>query len=232
MPRSASDVWLLLLAIFASCLLWLQAHRAANESQGFDIPISFQEIPETLVMTSRNADVVNIQVLGTRADLRELSRTPLEYAIDVSGARPGPALYEVETTRIDGQLPRRAQITSRSPSAIEVTFERRGRKSVEIRPDVVGEPAEGFVVTQVAVEPPRVWLVGARSSVLRLSEVVTETVDLEGLDETLEREVRLSLGAGHVWMEESQPVTIRIQVEPLVPPEGRGREGGAQEQVS
>ena len=103
-----------------------------------------------------------------------------------------------------------------------MTFERRGRKSVQIRPDVVGEPAEGFVVTDVSIEPPQVWLVGARSAVLRLSEVVTETIDVSGVEESVEREAGLSLGPGKLWVEDNPQVTVRVQVEPLVPPEEEG----------
>jgi YbbR domain-containing protein len=121
------------------------------------------------------------------------------------------------SSRLD--LPRGAKIVSRSPSQIKLRFERRGRKSVRVRPDIEGDPAVGFVVTGVEVEPPRVWLVGARSTVLRLSEVVTETVDVTGLAESTEREVKLSLGGSHVWMEDNQPVKLRIAVE-AVPEKG------------
>jgi hypothetical protein len=77
------------------------------------------------------------------------------------------------------------------------------------------------------VDPPRVWLAGARGDVLRLSEVVTETIEVGGLVETTEREVRLSLGGGHVWMEESRPVTVRIEIKAVPedePDEQVGRE--------
>ena len=93
----------------------------------------------------------------------------------------------MDPTLVLEQLPRGAQITSRSPASIEVNYERRGRKSVQIRPVLEGEPAEGFLLSEVGVDPPRVWLVGARSSVLRLSEVVTETIDVTGIEESVER---------------------------------------------
>jgi YbbR domain-containing protein len=99
---------------------------------------------------------------------------------------------------------------------------------VRVRPDLEGEPAQGFLVAGVEVEPDRVWLVGARSEVLRLSEVVTETVDVSGLSESEEREVRLSLGGGHVWMEDNSPVTLRIAIEPVPETEGAaGSQAGA-----
>jgi hypothetical protein len=51
-----------------------------------------------------------------------------------------------------------------------------------------------------------------------LSEVVTETIDVSGLDKPTEREVKLSLGAGRVWKEESGPVKVKLQIDPAPPP--------------
>ena len=45
--------------------------------------------------------------------------------------------------------------------------------------------------------------------------MTTETVELTGLAEPLEKQVRLSLGGGHVWLEEDQPVTIRVQIDSI-----------------
>ena len=104
---------------------------------------------------------------------------------------------------------------SRSPATLEVEFERRGRRAVRIRADIEGEPAPGFLMGEVGVDPPRVWLTGARSEVMRLTEVVTETIELAGAQASIDRQVRLSLGGGHVWMEENRPVRVRIPIEPV-----------------
>ena len=45
--------------------------------------------------------------------------------------------------------------------------------------------------------------------------MLTETVDVAGASEPIEREVRLSLGAGHIWVDEDKPVMLRIQVDPV-----------------
>ena len=131
----------------------------------------------------------------------------------MAGSKSGVTVHEVDDSRIE--LPRGARIVSRSPASIEIQFEKRGRKAVRVRPDLEGEPAAGFVVTNVSVEPARVWLTGARSAVLRLSEVVTETMAVAGLTESVEREARLSLGSEHVWMEKKVPVKVRIEIAPL-----------------
>jgi YbbR domain-containing protein len=212
MARRGPSLRLLALSIFLAMVLWSMAHGTASTELSFDIPVVFDDIPDKIVITDTSTDTVNIRVLGTRAALRSIKVSKLDYRVDVSGGKPGPAVYEVDvSSRLD--LPRGAKIVSRSPSQIKLHFEWRGRKSVRVRADIEGDPAEGFVVVGVEVEPPRVWLVGARSTVLRLSEVVTETVDVTGLAESTEREVKLSLGGSHVWMEDNQSVKLRIAVE-------------------
>lgn len=227
--RRASNVWLALLALVIATFLWFLAHGASEIERGYDIPVVFNDVPDRLVITDQSADVVNVQLQGTRSAHRQFFSTKVEYPIEIAGGKPGPAVYEVDVSRIE--LPRRARIVSRSPAAIEVQFERRARKSVKIRPDLEGEPAEGYALGEIEVDPPRVWLAGARSAVLRLSEVVTETIDVAGVTEPVEREARLSLGSEHVWMEENRPVTVRVHVEPLVPPEEQEELDGEEEQT-
>ena len=201
------------LALGIAAVLWGIAHSSSSVERSLDVPVSFQNLADDLVITGQSTDRVNIRVRGSRAALRNLSPAKLEYAVDVAGARPGTGSYDVDVSRFD--LPRGSNIVSRSPGSLEIDFERRGRRAVRIRPDVEGEPAAGYLMGQAEVEPSHVWLTGARSEVMRLDEVVTETIDVAGLQTPIDREVRLSLGGGHVWMEESQPVRVRIPIEPV-----------------
>jgi YbbR domain-containing protein len=202
-----------LLALVISAALWGMSHGSSRIDRGFDIPVAFVGMPEELVITRKSTEEINIRVLGQRAALRDIAAKDLEYEVNLEGAKPGKAVYLVDETTL--VLPQGAKILSRSPATIELEFERRGRKSVRITADLEGEPAVGFVFTEVKIDPPRVWLEGARSKVLRLTEVMTETVEVAGLSEPLEREVRLSLGMEHVWVEEDKPVKLRIRVDPI-----------------
>jgi YbbR domain-containing protein len=205
-----------LLALAISAALWGMSHGSSKIELGFDIPVAFVGMPEELVITRKSTQEINIRVLGPRAALRDMSTNDLEYAVNLEGAKPGKAVYLVEETTL--VMPQGVRILSRSPATIELEFERKGRKSVRVTADLEGEPAEGFVFTEVGIDPPRVWLEGARSKVLRLSEVMTETIDVAGLSEPLEREVRLSLGVDHIWVEEEKPVKLRIRVDPVPVP--------------
>jgi YbbR domain-containing protein len=205
------------LSVVIALVLWGMAHGASKIEKNVDIPVVFHGLPDDVVIKEQNTTEINVRVQGSRAAMRNVSPTTMEYPVSVEGAKPGPAIYDVEASNIE--KPQGVRIVSRSPARIEVKFEVRGRKNVRIRTDIEGEPAEGFVLGDVVVEPERVWLSGARSDVLRLNEVVTETIDITGIRKPLEKEVRLSLGGGVVWVEGSQPVRVKIQVDPVPAPE-------------
>lgn len=206
-----------LLAVAMALFLWVVARGTASVERGFDIPVVLQDTPEDLVLVNLGADVVNVRVLGTRAALRNLDPEQLEYAIDASSSKPGQASFEVDLSRFD--LPRGTRIVSRSPSQIELAFEKRGAKTLKVRPDIEGVPADGYKLGRISVDPPRVKITGARSEVLRLSEVATETIDVTGATETIEREARVSPGSGHVWADSPRAVKVKIVVEALPAPE-------------
>jgi YbbR domain-containing protein len=219
-----SNLGLKFLAALIAVFLWWVAHGSTSIERGYDLPIVVQGVPEDMVITAQSADVVNVRVLGSRAALRNLNPERIEYDLDASGAKPGVADFEVDTSHLD--LPRGARIVSRSPAQLAVTFEQRGSKSVPVRPELEGSPAPGFAVEKVEVIPPRVRIFGARSEVLRLAEAVTETIDVSGLTATEERDVRVSPGSGHLWVEDPGSVRVRIRVAPLPPSEaGPVKEG-------
>jgi len=222
--RFFGDVGYKVLAVAIALFLWVVARGTSSVERGFDIPVVLQGVPEDLVVVDRGADVVNVRLLGTRAALRNFDPESLEYPLEVSEAKPGQADFEVDLSRFS--LPRGARVVSRSPSRIEISLEKRTGKTVKVKPDLEGTPADGYRVGDITVDPPRVRITGARSEVLRLSEVATETIDVAGATGPVEREVRISAGPGHVWADAPRTVKVTVEVEaertPLAPTGPRG----------
>ena len=203
------------LAVVFALFLWVVARGSSSVERGFDVPVVLLGLPSELVVVDQGADMVNLRVSGTRAALRNLEPERLDFAVDLSGAKPGVSKFEVDVSRFD--LPRGARIVSRSPAQIELALESRATRPVRVRPDLEGKPADGYRVVGVEAEPARVRITGARAEVLRLSEVATETVDVGGATAPLEREVHVALGAGHLWADDPAPVKVRVDVQPIPP---------------
>jgi len=201
-----------LLALGSAFMLWGVAHGTADIERGFDIPVVFTNLPDSLVIVEQSSDVVNVRMRGSRAGLRRMTVEGREYTVDVSGARAGQANFEVDLTRIE--FPRGTRDVSRSPSNLLVTFEPRASRVVRVKPELTGEPAEGFVVEGVDLTPSEVRIEGARSEVRRRGEVVTESIDVSGLRETVTREVKVSLTRPNVWLMRDAPIEARVRIQP------------------
>lgn len=218
-----NNLGLKLLAVAVAFMLWSVSHTTTLVERGFDLPVAVEGVPEELVVTGQSTDTVNVRVRGSRAAMRRLLEGDLLYDVDLAGARLGVTAHEVETQ--DLRLPRGLQVVSRSPAGIDFTLARRGRRSVALKADIVGTPAEGFKLDGIEIEPARIWISGPRSEVLRLGEVMTETIEVNGLDAPFETQVRPSVVGRNLWLENDRDVTVRVTISPAEVPE-TGEETG------
>ena len=208
----------LVLALAISVFIWAVAQGTSSLIQSFDVEVELVGVEDGLVVTDQSSGEINVRLRGSRAALRNLDTDGLKYRVDARGGKPGVAVFEVDVETIEH--PASTQFVGYSPSRLQVRFEKRGRKAVGVRAEIEGTPAPGFHVAGVEIEPEKVWLEGARSQVMRLNEVVTESIDIAGLAANAQEEVRLVLGGGTVWAEENAPVqvTIRIEADPVPEP--------------
>jgi YbbR domain-containing protein len=210
------DLRLAVVALVASVLLWGFSRSTATQERGFDIPVVPSHITDDLILTGRSSDAVDIRVRGSRGALRRVP-VDLEYEVDLSGAKPGTTSREVDLTALD--VGRGAQIVSRSPTQLEFTLERKISRRMEVRPQVVGQPADGFVVGDVRATPRRLLVSGAESEVLRLGEVLTETIDVTGATQTVERSAKIVALGTHAWLDPAEDVRVHVEIVPAPPPE-------------
>jgi YbbR domain-containing protein len=207
-----------LAALLVACVLWAATQGFQSVEEGLDVPVSLEEVPADVVVVEQSAREINLRIVGSRAALRRAERELVRYPISLDGVKPGEARFAVETSHLP--TPRGAAIAARSPSTIVLRLDQRIRKRVKVNPDVIGEPAPGHEIVSVSLRPAEVELEGARSVLTRIREASTDRVDITGLEETEEREVRLLLGAPNVWRaDEAEPILIRIDVRPSEPDE-------------
>ncbi len=90
-------------------------------------------------------------------------------------------------------------------------------KQVTINPSLAGEPAEGYQIAEVILEPARVTITGPQATVQSTDSVLTEIIDISGITEDLTVSVGLQLPSGLAIV---QPTSFRviIRIEPSEPP--------------
>lgn len=217
--RISSNLRYKLLSLVIAAFVWFVAQGQNDTERSFEIPLVLEGLSDELVATELSADSVNVRVRGSRAGMRNIETKSLEYVLAAEGARAGDAEFRIDLVGFERKLPRGATILSHSPSSVDARFEPRAQRRVRIRPMLSGDLAPGHQISGITTEPSVVQIEGARSVVLRLIEVVTETVDVSGLDASLIREVGVTAGVDHVWVLDAGPVKLTVAVEEI-PPEG------------
>jgi YbbR domain-containing protein len=102
----------------------------------------------------------------------------------------------------------------------------------------IGEPAPGYRLLSVEVEPASVLIEGLPTQLARLNRVQTEPIDITGLEESFRQQVALDLPNG-IALIEVEEIFVSIEIEPLLTtsvynlePELRRLEDGLQAQVT
>ena len=210
-------------SILIACVLWAAAQGVTDVEQSLDVPVAVEKVPDNLVVVEESAHEINLRLFGSRAALRQAAKLLQHYTVSLEGSKPGEARLSVNKEQIS--LPRGARIAARSPSTLVYTLETVVTKSVPVRADLAGELPRGYKLVRVSVEPKEIAIVGAKSSVRNIREVVTDRIELARLRETSALESSVALGYPHVWRKDPDAGPIRVNVE-IEPPPANARDGG------
>lgn len=83
-----------------------------------------------------------------------------------------------------------------------------------ITADVIGQPAPGYRVLGVTIEPSSVLVTGRPTQLALPFRVQTESIDITGLTETFESQVSLILPEG-ISLDSVDEITVTVQIEPF-----------------
>ncbi|MBV9329425.1 MAG: hypothetical protein JO352_37460 [Chloroflexi bacterium] len=88
-------------------------------------------------------------------------------------------------------------------------------KQVGIRPNIQGQPAPGYALQPVEVNPPTTTLVGDSASLEAVNFVDTAPIDISGISSTVVRNIALSPPPRTLLLQDGQTVTVTMRVTTL-----------------
>src|SRR5262249_28136125 len=108
------------------------------------------------------------------------------------------------------RLPVGVHVVSIRPSKITVQFEY--QKKVPVAPDLAGTPAEGYIVRNIVVDPPKVMVRGSKTYVDGLVDVRTLPVSVAGKRAPVREHIALAPLPKGVEAD-ADAVSVEVQVE-------------------
>ncbi|RQD76987.1 MAG: hypothetical protein D5R97_03325 [Candidatus Syntrophonatronum acetioxidans] len=117
--------------------------------------------------------------------LVDLTPDDLEVYVDLRGLRGGEHQLTVK-----GSAPQGVIIDSIYPSQVQVIIDEVITRQMEVTPRLEGEPAEGYVISDVQVEPDSILLEGASRKLVNVEELLA-VANVSGIEEDLSITVSL-----------------------------------------
>lgn len=150
------------------------------------------QLPPGLSSVDQLPRRVELSVRGTGADIRRARAARVELPVDLRTIGSGEHQVEFGAFRPEG-LPEGLEILGCSPSSMTFRLDELVTRKVSVEPVHVGEPASGYLVGDVSVEPAVVALEGPRGVVAALTQVKTRPVEVSGLSADARVPVELEL---------------------------------------
>lgn len=122
---------------------------------------------------------VSIRVRGRKPDLDALTSRTLEATVDLRWLQQsGEATITLRPHVFN--VPQEVEVVSIEPSQFRFRVEELRQRAVTIRPALVGDVPDGYVVGELTVNPDRALVSGPASQILAMDEVGTERIIMTG----------------------------------------------------
>jgi YbbR domain-containing protein len=204
--------------------------RAVQPDQG-NLTLHLEEVREQVVpvrvnllgqvaqgytLGSSSVDPPRITVTGPASLVGRASEAVVDVNIDhvtvsVNGAFTSRLLDDRGNDLKDLNLRANPQsVTVQVPITQQTLY-----KEVGIRPNIVGQPAPGYALDPVELNPPTTTLVGDSASLEAVNLVDTAPIDVSGISSTVVRTAALAPPQRTLLLQDGQTVSVTLRVTPL-----------------
>jgi YbbR domain-containing protein len=190
--------------------LWFVIAGRQTAERGVTVPVEFRNVPRDLETTGDAVNSVDVRVRASPGLINSLESGKLLATVDLAGAAEGERIVQLTPGMI--QVPYGFRVVKITPSLLTLNLERTERKTVPVRPRVIGRPAPGFEVVEVTAAPAEVRVTGPRSRVQEIESAFTEPVSVEAADRTTTVPVNVGLEDPLLRLEEGSRVRVTASV--------------------
>ncbi|UCH82773.1 MAG: hypothetical protein JSW50_09860 [Candidatus Latescibacterota bacterium] len=204
-----------LIAVVVAMMIWFNAIGQIVTDKTFHAPLEFINVQDSLTITGRVPDKVQVNITDTRLSLF-FSWVPWsrfkDIRVQVNMSRAVPGRFTERLTVSDIVLedldPRNGRVVS--PIVVDVILERRVSKRVRVAVSLAGNLQGDQLLSSVPEAVPG-WVVmtGPESALTPLEKVFTKPIDLSKIKESVQREVELEFDRGDF---ECEPPAVTVAI--------------------
>jgi YbbR domain-containing protein len=204
-----------LLSLLIAFALWSFVNFGERDAEEtLRVPLELRNVPSHLMITSPRDDFVEVRVVGPRTLLGRIDRNRLAIPVDLSGVKPGPAVFRLSSDSLP--LPRGVRVARITPAQVTLELERVAHKTVPVRLRFAGRLPAHLQLTESKVSPEMVEVSGPASTIEDIAAAYTQPIDVTALTPgTFERELPLEPSGEYVSFSASR-VAVQLRVEEIL----------------
>jgi YbbR domain-containing protein len=201
-----------LLAVALTVLLWVTVAGEHVVERSLRVPLEFRNIPQPLEIVGAAPDNVDVRLRGSSAVLSRLQAGEIVAVLDLGGARSGSRLFHIRTDEV--RAPFGVEVEQVMPSTLALELEKSAHRVVPVVAPTEGEPAPGFVVGRITVDPPTVEIVGPDTRVRQIAEATTEPVSVMDARSRVRDTVTIGVVDSSVRLVQSRSAQVLVDIWP------------------
>jgi YbbR domain-containing protein len=187
----SGDTALKLASLALAVGLWFVIAGRPSAERGLAVPVELRNVPRDLELTGDAVNTVDVRVRASPGLINSLDPGSVRATIDLAGAQEGERIVQLSPEQI--QAPQGFRIVKITPSLLTLNLERTLKKTVPVRPRVIGRPAPGYEVAEITSSPAEVQIAGPRSRVQEVESAFTEPVSVAGAETTVSETVNVGV---------------------------------------
>jgi YbbR domain-containing protein len=202
-----------IVSVVLAALLWLLVSGEQDVERALRVPLEFTNLPRQLELVGEPPSLVDVRVRGSSGTISRVAAAELAAVLDVREAKAGLRRFNLKTS--DVRAPFGVEVMQVAPASLELTFEESGSKMVPIMARTAGDPAPGFVVSGIAVEPPNVTVSGPMSALSSVKEATTDPVTVSNAKASVTETVTIGIANAAVRLGEIRSARVIVTITAL-----------------
>lgn len=201
------NIWLLLFAFLTSISLWFFVTYKGQSEMIIEAALEYKNMPRGLEISRQNIKKVSLNIRGHERLMKNLPSSETRVIVDLSNAKQGDNTIYLEKENV--AIPRTIKVLRIEPAFVKITLDEYVSRTLPVKANLLGLPAEGYFVQSIKVEPSSATIEGSKTEIAKIRLLRTEPLDISGIDSNMTLNARISANGKNIRIE---PPEVNITI--------------------
>ncbi|MBI5039567.1 MAG: hypothetical protein HZC13_07435 [Nitrospirae bacterium] len=209
-----NNLSLKLISLFFAATLWFYVTPIAPKDTlevNYVLPLELKNIPPNMMTVGKIEERIGVRLKGGQGVIRDINPDKLSVSLDLSNASEGVRFYNLDPDNIN--VPSNIDVVRIEPRTIKIDMVKLKRKDVDVKVTLTGNPASGYRVKRISVNPAVITIEGPEAEVKDISSLEGLTINVTERKRSFSREVKIGTPQRNVRIIGKDVVIVDVEVD-------------------